>query len=58
MNALLAEARATYKGTPYDGDDTWWLPASLGGTAPTLEEAAARDRADKERKAAKRAARE
>jgi 1-acyl-sn-glycerol-3-phosphate acyltransferase len=56
MTALLAEARATYKGMPYDGDDTWWVPASLGGTAPTLAAAAARDREDKERKAAKRAA--
>jgi hypothetical protein len=57
MDALLAEARATYQGKPYDGDDTWWIPASQGGTAPTLEAAAERDRAEKERKAAKRAAR-
>jgi 1-acyl-sn-glycerol-3-phosphate acyltransferase len=56
MEALLQEARATYKGRPYDGDDTWWIPASMGGTAPTLEEAAARDAAERERKAAKRAA--
>src|SRR5689334_635688 len=56
MNALLAEARATYQGEAYDGDDTWWIPASMGGTAPTLEAADQRDRADKERKAAKRAA--
>jgi hypothetical protein len=56
MDALLAEARATYKGVQYDGDDTWWIPASMGGTAPTLEAAAERDRADKERKAAKREA--
>ena len=57
MDVLLQEARATYKGQPYDGDDTWWVPASLGGTAPTLAEAAARDAEEKERKAAKRAAR-
>jgi 1-acyl-sn-glycerol-3-phosphate acyltransferase len=57
MQALLTEARATYKGTPYDGDDTWWVPSSMGGTAPTLAEAAARDAEEKERKAAKRAAR-
>jgi 1-acyl-sn-glycerol-3-phosphate acyltransferase len=56
MNALLAGARSTYKGEPYGDDDTWWVPASLGGTAPTLEAAATRDREDKERKAAKRAA--
>jgi 1-acyl-sn-glycerol-3-phosphate acyltransferase len=57
MSALLEEARATYKGEPYDADDTWWIPVSMGGTAPTPAEAAARDAAEKERKAAKRAAR-
>jgi 1-acyl-sn-glycerol-3-phosphate acyltransferase len=57
MNAMLQAARATYKGEPYDGDDTWWVPASMGGTAPTVAEAAARDAEEKERKAAKRAAR-
>lgn len=57
MSALLDEARATYQGRPYDGDDTWWIPASTGGTAPTLEEAAALDAAERERRAAKRAAR-
>ncbi len=56
MQLLLDEARATYQGRPYDGDDTWWVPASMGGTAPTLAEAAARDAAEKERRAAKRAA--
>jgi 1-acyl-sn-glycerol-3-phosphate acyltransferase len=56
MDALLQEARSTYKGTPYDDSDTWWVPASMGGTAPTLAEAAARDAAEKERKAARRAA--
>ena len=56
MNALLSQARSTYKGTPYDGDDTWWVPASMGGTAPTLEQAAALDAAERERRAAKRAA--
>ena len=56
MSALLDQARATYQGRPYDDADTWWVPASMGGTAPTLAEAAARDAAEKERKAAKRAA--
>ena len=57
MSALLEEARATYKGQPYDANDTWWVPASMGGTAPTLDEAAVRDAAERERRAAKRAAR-
>jgi 1-acyl-sn-glycerol-3-phosphate acyltransferase len=57
MKALLDEARATYKGKPYDEDDTWWVPVTMGGTAPTMAEAAARDAAERERRAAKRAAR-
>jgi 1-acyl-sn-glycerol-3-phosphate acyltransferase len=57
MQALLQQARDTYQGEPRDADDTWWVPASVGGTAPTLEEAARRDAAEKERRAAKRAAR-
>ena len=56
MEALLQEARATYQGKPYDDADTWWIPASMGGTAPSLEEAARRDAAERERRAAKRAA--
>ena len=42
MQDLLDHARATYTGGPRTPDDTWWLPASMGGTAPSLEEAAAR----------------
>jgi 1-acyl-sn-glycerol-3-phosphate acyltransferase len=42
MEALLDHARATYTGTPRTADDTWWIPARLGGTAPTLEQAAAK----------------
>ena len=46
MQLLLDEARATYPGGPRTPEDTWWIPASMGGSAPTLEEAAkiARDR--------------
>src|SRR3954453_22414396 len=58
MDGLLQQARATYQGKPYDESDTWWVPASMGGTAPTLTEAAERDAAEKERKAARRAARQ
>ena len=58
MQVLLEEARATYKGTPYDADDTWWIPASMGGTAPTLEDAEARDAVVRQQRAAKRAARD
>jgi 1-acyl-sn-glycerol-3-phosphate acyltransferase len=56
MEAMLTEARATYKGKPYGPDDTWWIPASMGGTAPTAEEAAARDSAEIRERAARRTA--
>ena len=45
MQALLDEARRSYAGGPRGPADTWWLPASLGGTAPSLAEAADRARA-------------
>jgi 1-acyl-sn-glycerol-3-phosphate acyltransferase len=43
MEALLEEAQRTYPDQPAGPDDRWWLPAHLGGTAPTPEVAAARD---------------
>ncbi|MGY1696140.1 MULTISPECIES: lysophospholipid acyltransferase family protein [unclassified Geodermatophilus] len=43
MEALLDEAQRTYPQQPAGPEDRWWLPAHLGGTAPTLAEAAARD---------------
>ncbi|MGI8536920.1 MAG: lysophospholipid acyltransferase family protein [Mycobacteriales bacterium] len=42
MSVLLDEAQASYAGTPRRPEDTWWIPARLGGTAPSLEEAAIR----------------
>ena len=58
MQQLLEQARSTYPGSPRTPDDTWWIPAAEGGTAPTLEEAAARDVEERAAKAAKRAARD
>jgi 1-acyl-sn-glycerol-3-phosphate acyltransferase len=43
MTTLLDQAQHDYPGAPKPGEDPWWLPAHLGGTAPTPEEAAARD---------------
>jgi 1-acyl-sn-glycerol-3-phosphate acyltransferase len=43
MEALLDEAQRSYPDQPAGDDDRWWLPAHLGGTAPTPEEAAVRD---------------
>ena len=57
MSALLDEAQATYPGGPRGADDTWWLPPRLGGTAPTLEQAAARVAARAAERAARRQAR-
>ena len=52
MQTLLDQARSTYAGKPRGPQDTWWVPASLGGTAPTVEEMAritARRLAERER---------
>jgi 1-acyl-sn-glycerol-3-phosphate acyltransferase len=57
MEALLDEAQRTYPDVPAGPDDRWWLPVHLGGTAPTPEEAAVKDKlraAGREPKAAKR----
>lgn len=43
MTALLDEVQRDYPAKPAPGEDPWWLPAHLGGTAPTPEEAAALD---------------
>ncbi|MGY1826043.1 MULTISPECIES: lysophospholipid acyltransferase family protein [unclassified Blastococcus] len=43
MEALLDEAQRSYPDQPAGDDDRWWLPAHLGGTAPTPSEAAAAD---------------
>jgi hypothetical protein len=45
MEALLDEAQRSYPDRPRGADDSWWLPAHLGGTAPTPEEAATHDAA-------------
>ncbi|MEX2553853.1 MAG: 1-acyl-sn-glycerol-3-phosphate acyltransferase [Actinomycetota bacterium] len=40
IRALLADAQAQYPQKPAGDSDRWWLPAHLGGTAPTPEEVA------------------
>jgi 1-acyl-sn-glycerol-3-phosphate acyltransferase len=44
VQELLDDAQHAYPGKPSGPDDRWWLPTHLGGTAPTPEEAAERDR--------------
>jgi 1-acyl-sn-glycerol-3-phosphate acyltransferase len=44
---LTDKLQRSYPQSPASNDEKWWLPAHLGGTAPTVEEAdvlAARDR--------------
>lgn len=42
MTALLDQVQRDYPASPKAGEDPWWLPAHLGGTAPTPEEAGER----------------
>ncbi|WP_327070173.1 lysophospholipid acyltransferase family protein [Kitasatospora sp. NBC_01302] len=56
MSEMLDRAQREYPAKPTGPDDSWWLPASLGGTAPTLEVAEAEDEQEAAAKAAKRAA--
>jgi hypothetical protein len=43
MEALLDDAQRSYPDQPAGPDDRWWQPAHLGGSAPTPEDAAAKD---------------
>jgi 1-acyl-sn-glycerol-3-phosphate acyltransferase len=56
MSAMLDDAIARY---PADEQPpgAWWVPARLGGSAPTLEEAARMDAEEKRERARRRAAR-
>jgi 1-acyl-sn-glycerol-3-phosphate acyltransferase len=58
MQLLLDQAQSTHRGVQRGPDDTWWIPASQGGTAPTLEAAEAADAEVRAARAAKRAARD
>ena len=56
MIALLAGIQAVYPDRPGSPEEAWWLPARLGGTAPTPEEAAVIEERVRAERAAKRAA--
>ncbi len=52
MQVLLDHAQEAYPDAPAGPADRWWLPARLGGTAPTPAEAATREeQAEKDRRA-------
>ncbi|WFE31771.1 lysophospholipid acyltransferase family protein [Micromonospora sp. WMMD975] len=44
LSALVDRAQREYPEQPAGPDDAWWLPAHLGGGAPTPEQAAELDR--------------
>ena len=48
MQELLDDLQARTPEQPAPGEDAWWHPAHLGGTAPTPEEAAALDAAERQ----------
>ena len=53
LQGLLDRAITTY---PQHEEGAWWVPASYGGTAPTLEEAARLDADERRRRAERRLA--
>jgi 1-acyl-sn-glycerol-3-phosphate acyltransferase len=55
MNALLDATRARYPERP--GDDPWWVPAHLGGSAPTPAQAAELEAQEQRERAQRRAER-
>ena len=50
IGVLVEKAQANYPQEPSGPSDKWWLPAHMGGSAPTIEEADAKAAADKERR--------
>jgi len=47
MSQMLDRVQRSYPDQPSGPEDRFWLPRHLGGTAPTLEEAAAMDAAER-----------
>lgn len=56
IGVLLEQAQREYPQQPAGDDDRWWLPAHLGGTAPTVDEAERLAAADRDERRAKRQA--
>lgn len=50
IGVLVEKAQANYLQEPTGPGDKWWLPAHMGGSAPTVDEADAKAAADKERR--------
>jgi len=58
MQELLDQTIARYPDRPTSAEDGWWYPRRLGGTAPTLEEAAVIEEEFKAARAARKAAKQ
>ncbi|MFP5309426.1 MAG: lysophospholipid acyltransferase family protein [Actinomycetes bacterium] len=56
IGAMVDTAQRTHPQRPTEDEDPWWVPAHLGGSAPTPEEAEALARTEAERRRARRAA--
>jgi 1-acyl-sn-glycerol-3-phosphate acyltransferase len=56
IRALVDAAAASYPDRPDGDDDRWWLPAHLGGTAPSVDEAEAMALREREERVARRRA--
>jgi 1-acyl-sn-glycerol-3-phosphate acyltransferase len=54
IDVLLTRLQQSYPQQSANDADRWWLPASLGGTAPTLEQATAMDDEEAAARAAER----
>ena len=52
MNEMLHTAQETYPDHPTNAEEDWWLPARLGGSAPTPEEGQALANARKRKREA------
>jgi 1-acyl-sn-glycerol-3-phosphate acyltransferase len=51
MSTMLHEAQQQYPDKPADPSQAWWLPAHMGGGAPTPEQAAQLDAAERDERA-------
>jgi 1-acyl-sn-glycerol-3-phosphate acyltransferase len=56
MSAMLHEVQQDYPDRPTNPAEAWWLPAEMGGGAPTPEQAAQLDAAERDERARGRGA--
>jgi 1-acyl-sn-glycerol-3-phosphate acyltransferase len=54
MTAMLDEVQQQYPDRPADPSEAWWLPAAMGGSAPTPEQAVELDVAERDERARNR----